>query len=118
MHFTFSTLNIFCNNHSLLHTNLRRTIFSSIYCIHSILEMIQYWFRYNWHWLSAAFVFSVVVLCVAISTKFKEKWAYEAVGYPRCPVSVIGSHKKRRRLDSDVFLCDLASFVKPHIFIY
>jgi hypothetical protein len=44
-------------------------------------NMIKFWFRYNWHWLSAAIVFSTSVLIVAIATSFNPKWAYNTVNY-------------------------------------
>jgi hypothetical protein len=41
--------------------------------------MIELWFRYNWHWLSAAFAFSAGVFGFASLTKFKFIWIYDAV---------------------------------------
>jgi hypothetical protein len=42
-------------------------------------SMIKFWFRYNWHWLSASIVFSASVLVVAIASGFNPKWAYNTV---------------------------------------
>jgi hypothetical protein len=49
--------------------------------VHS--KMIEFWLRYNWHWLSAAIIFSAAVLGTAIQTGFECKWAYDTVIWRR-----------------------------------
>jgi hypothetical protein len=58
---------------------LTNKAFHFILLVHS--EMIEFWLRYNWHWLSAAIVFSAAVLGIAIKTGFECKWAYDTVIY-------------------------------------
>jgi hypothetical protein len=62
--------------------------------------MIEFWLRYNWHWLSAAIVFSAAVLSIAIKTGFICKWAYDTVIYGMSS-SATGLH----------FLCIVDAFV-------